>query len=142
MPSPFVKGNKLSKGRPKGSLNSQDFNSLRKLLEEGFSDNRLVIRQMITAMFTNTSKAVEKISVQIENCTDPLEIATLCRARSNMLEDFKWLLNLKAGLEPKQVEAPPQRGGIILIRSERPVEAELVKNERVEPRIQIETLAG
>ena len=143
----FKKGHKLS-GSRKGIPNKEDLNSLRKLLEESFSKDRLVVKSMLSTMLTSTEKMVNKITEDMEKEKDPIHSATLCRARTNMLEDFKWLMNLKASLEPKQVEMPQPRGGIILIRSEKengkekPIDVEILKDGRSESGLQTKALAG
>lgn len=76
MPSPFVKGHKLGKGRIKGSKNNPDIASLKVLLEDAFLRNRSAAIAKIDAMFQKAS-----------------------------LKDFKWLCELKASIEPKQLRA-------------------------------------
>ena len=95
---PFTKEHP-GKGRLKGSHNSLD-GSLRVLLKDVFHKNKKIVEQRLSRMLEETSD----------------------------LEDFKWALELKVKLEPKEVQlsgaegeplklAPPQ---IIIIKHEAP----------------------
>lgn len=108
--TPFVKGNKLSKGRPLGSKNNPDLNSLRKLMEENFHDNRVIIKEMLQSMLMDMRPQVKAINEKIvaldihsESYLSDYRYYT--NMRSNLLEDFKWLMELKERLEPKEVKA-------------------------------------
>ncbi len=111
----FEKNHKLSQGRPKGAKNKEDLNSLRKLLEGSFHDNRLVIRDMLDAMYANTKKHIEELNRRIAELetTDDLytdKLRDWTHARTSLLREFKWLLELKASLEPKSVEVTGKDG--------------------------------
>lgn len=76
--------------RPKGSKNKDDVNSLRKLLEIGFMNNRLAILSRINSLLQE----------------------------STSLQDWKWIMQLKAALEPREIMVDaPQSQQIVLIRS-------------------------
>lgn len=84
-------GNPL--GKPKGTKNHPDLNSLKSILGDCFSRHRLVILNRL-----------ERLIIESED-----------------INDFKWLMNLKASLEPREVTVEaPQTNQIILIRSEKP----------------------
>lgn len=107
--TPFVKGNKLSKGRPKGVKNNPDLNSLRKLMEENFHDNRVIIKEMLQSMLMDMRPQVKTINeniVALDLHSDSYlsDYRYYTNMRSNLLEDFKWLMELKERLEPKQIK--------------------------------------
>lgn len=101
----FTKGNKLGKGRLVGSRNNPDLNSLRKLLEESFSENRPWIKECIRLMLTNIKSQMTILNDAITKEKDATQIGFYARQRSSLLEEFKWMLTLKATLEPKEVNA-------------------------------------
>ena len=106
----FVKGNKFAKGRPKGSKNKEDLNSLRILLQESFHSNRLLIKNTINEMLKSFDHQVTELNKRIaESKPDDKEytanLGYYARVKSNLLEEFKWLMQLKASLEPKEVKA-------------------------------------
>lgn len=102
----FQPGHKLAKGRIPGSKNNPDLNSLRKILEENFHENRPWIKECMTQMLNTLRKQLSELAntLETQNLT-PAEAVILARHRSIMLEEFKWLMELKASLEPKQIKA-------------------------------------
>lgn len=72
---PFVKGHKLAKGRIKGSKNNPELASMKKLLEDAF--------------LRNQSAAIAKIDQMFQG---------------DDLVNFKWVCELKASMEPKNVQ--------------------------------------
>lgn len=85
---PGKSGNPL--GKPPGTKNKEDLASLRNILKKCFSEKRWVIEARINKL--------------LEEASD--------------INDFKWLMNLKASLEPKEVVVDaPQQQQIVLIRS-------------------------
>lgn len=106
---PFNKHTK-GPGRPKGSKNKEDLNSLRKLMEESFSANRLLIKSTIEEMLTSFNHQVKELNERIARADKNTDDYTstlkyLSNTKSSLLEEFKWLMNLKAQLEPKEIKA-------------------------------------
>lgn len=102
----FEKGHKLSKGRPVGSKNSSDLNSLKILLSETFSENRPWIKECISQMLNDLRKHLNELNKRISEVKEDDKEYTsnlrfLCVTRSTLLEEFKWLMQLKANFEPK-----------------------------------------
>lgn len=99
------------KGREKGSKNKLEcLGSLRSILGECFSQHRAVIIIRINRLLQETSD----------------------------INDFKWLMNLKASLEPKTVEVDaPQNQQIVLIRAN----AIDVESKPADQRTQLDNLA-
>jgi len=123
----FKPGHKLSKGRPVGAKNKEDYNSLRKLLAENFSENRILIRHTLNEMLKNFNHQIVELNERIANA-DPNETEYTANLRfyastkSSLLSEFKWLMELKASLEPKEVknehEGLPQTQFVIIRPSE------------------------
>lgn len=77
-------------GKPKGCKNKPDLTSLKHILKKCFARNAKLIEQRIDRMLEETSN----------------------------IEDFKWLMDLKARIEPKEVQIDmPQSQQIVLIRA-------------------------
>lgn len=110
---PFVKGHKLAKGRPVGTKNHPDVSTLKQLLSESFNENRVWVKGMISNMLMDCRKHLSVLNERIAACNEDEKEYTanlrfLVTTRSCLLEDFKWLLTLKASLEPKEVKGDLQ----------------------------------
>lgn len=100
---PFVKGHKRIGGRAKGVLNNPDVASIKVLLEDAFVRNYSAAYKKIDNMF------------QSEDNTD-----------------FKFLLSLKASLEPRQIAHSGNIGITVSSIMQNITEAEAIANKRVE----------
>lgn len=102
----YVKGQSGNRaGKPKGIKNNPDLNSLRKLLEESFSENRPWIKECISQMLNGMRKQLIKINEQLDQELDNKQVSELSRQRYFLLGEFKWLMELKAQMEPRELKA-------------------------------------
>lgn len=102
----FPKGHKFSVGRPKGSKTNPGLNTLKGILSECFNENRPWIKECIKQMLNDYRKHLNEINGRIavldeKEKTYASDLRALCGVRTALLEDFKWLLQLKASFEPR-----------------------------------------
>ena len=101
----FTRGNKIATGRPAGSKNHEDLNSLRRLLEESFSQNRVEIKQMLLTMLADNNTIVKSINLRIREElsgeANPITVSGLCRMRTDIL--------LRACTKPEMDSANPSQ---------------------------------
>ena len=116
----FKKGKPKTGGRQKGVLNKEDRSNLRSILNESFRENRPWIKECLAQMLNDCRKHLTEINTRIANVDEKSDEYTgtlrfLVATRTALLEEFKWLLSLKASLEPKNVEVSGPNGGDIPI---------------------------
>lgn len=118
-------------GRPKGAKNKPDRSSLREILKDTFNSNHWRIKGALSTFLNDTQDQILSLNELIKVEKDTTNLAHLCRTKSALLSEFKWLMELKASLEPKEVhmDAPQAPQQIVLIRSSQPYNAEELKRE-------------
>lgn len=103
--SGFQKGNKHGKGRIAGSKNNPDLSSLKAIMAEGFQENRPWIKECIMQMLNSFRKQLTLLNEELDNGTpDEKRVAAISKQRYYLLSEFKWLMELKERLEPKEVK--------------------------------------
>lgn len=103
-------GNGQKSGRKKGGKNNADQNSLKIIMEECFHSNRPAIKEMLNRFCMDTKKQIDDFNERILAEADFIKFKALCSMKKELIEDFKWMMELKSSLEPKVTELTGKDG--------------------------------